>query len=358
MGLRHVEDLESTIELEGFDSFGSLHLKEGGLENKYLMVNWNIGNVCTYKCSYCSKDCHSGDFGWPNVEHAINIVEKIDQIYKAPPYNKAKIAFELLGGEVTIWPDIERVIQKINELGNSVRLVTNGVRKTSWWQENGSLFDGGITLSFHPEFANYKHVTEVSNVLKSVGRSPAILVLMYPEKWDYCIEAFEYLKHNADYLCLTTQRLNVLNDSESGGELLLNNSNCEDWPYTEQQEQWIRDNYGVFKDLEGQPFSYSIMGFYHSKFPDMIVETPSPYVYSHNLNSWKDWDCYIGIDTLYLQQNGAIRTNAMCQPKAVLGNWKRPKGELDNIQWPTNPIKCPYNSCYCAHDFLARKVRR
>ncbi len=161
--------------------------------NPYLFVNWNMGNVCTYKCSYCSKELYDGSFPWPTIEEAIKTVKVLNRVYKKPPYNKQKIIFELLSGEVTLWKELDRFLSFLKEEEAIILIITNGVRNLNWWRENGSKFDR-VTLSYHPEFANYKHMCDVSNLLVDLNIVTSVLVLMYPKLWEKCVEAHKYLE--------------------------------------------------------------------------------------------------------------------------------------------------------------------
>ena len=160
--------IEDKAFFEGFDRLAPSVTDNQSFYNPYLFVNWNMGNICTYQCSYCSRYCHDGSFPWPTIEEAVKTVKVLNQVYKKPPYNKKKIIFELLGGEITLWKDIDILLSTIRETDNIITLVTNGVRTLDWWEANGKKFER-VTLSYHSEFADYKHLCDVSNLLTDLG---------------------------------------------------------------------------------------------------------------------------------------------------------------------------------------------
>ena len=69
-----------------------------------------------------------------------------------------------------------------------------------------------------------------------------------------------------------------------------------------------------------------------------------------DLNSWKGWQCYIGIDSIYVQHNGMVfRGN--CMQGESLGHL----GEI--INWPSKPLICPVDRCMCNADMVVRKIK-
>ncbi len=317
-----------------------------------LKVNWQLGNVCTYTCSYCSKSCHDGTFPWPDVNSAIATVRALDRIYKSEPYKKEKIVFELLGGEVTVWREIDRLLDVIKETDNLCMLVTNGSRSLNWWKANAHKF-GYTTLSFHPEKADYKHVTEVANILNDAGVGVGILVLMYPPLWDYCLEAHKDFVKNSRAQIITTQPLTLIASSAAAQNMSI--ATYDRWPYTAEQKAWLETarTYESKIPIKDAAWLYVAVKYFGGDDESTGQHIEPAYLSAHGLNNWKDWDCYVGIDTLFLEQNGHIRRDAMCYVTPPIGNWK--SDCLDALSWPTAPVKCPFSACYCAHDFRARK---
>ena len=81
-----------------------------------------------------------------------------------------------------------------------------------------------------------------------------------------------------------------------------------------------------------------------------IIETNTDILKAKDLNSWKGWLCYVGIDSIYVQHNGMVfRGN--CMQGGSLGKL----GET--ISWPKKPITCPVDRCLCNADMVIRKSK-
>lgn len=308
--------------------------------NNILRVCFQLGNICTYDCSYCSDGNKNGTHEWPEFSIVENLVLEIDRIYKAAPYNKKEIIFEYLGGEVTLWKDFEKLLILVYELGNKSWLVTNGVRTLRWWKEYGKYFDL-ITLSAHLEFCDIEHLCDVGNILSNNNVLTSITVLMYPPKWNECLAAIKYLKENSKCSCFTKTLVKTTDDTSFGDE----------WEYTNKELDYIKKNFLIIRG------SSRISDFFlwrNSKTRE-IQTRDSEVGLTFRENNFYNWKCYAGIDTLYLENNGDVRVGAMCRPVPPLGNWK--KDDVSTIKWPFEPVICKYLQCICGHDLRARKFK-
>lgn len=349
-----------------FDGFGTKAINPKTFENPLLFVNWNLGNQCTYKCSYCAKECHDGSFPWPTVEESLKVVDTLDSLYKKS-YKKKTIYFELLGGEVTLWKGFDTLTNHINKTKNKTMLVTNGVKTLDWWEKNYFLFEH-VTLSFHPEFADPVHFGRVANLLHKHNISVSILLLMYPNEWEKCIFAYSYFKKNCPSIFFSVQKLNFLPTSKLATQLSDSERQGEALPYTDAQLQWMRENsthrgrISLHTIFNRKKYLALTNAFFLKKSNSWSKTISSSYLTTSNLNNWKGWNCYVGIDTLSLEQNGDVKKSVMCKVSPPLGSWRKVEHlkkveNLDTIVWPKTPVVCHYNSCTCTHDFKARKEK-
>jgi organic radical activating enzyme len=313
-----------------------------------LRVAFQLGNPCTYNCSYCPPMTKDGSIPWPDVDKAIAIVDRIHEVYTSSPYNKKVIIYDLQGGEPTVWKDIEKLLIHINEIGDVCQILTNASRSVRWWDEYGKYFDR-VTMSFHPESADKVHFTEVIKVLQKNNVNCGAAILMLPELWDKCIDAKEYILENCDIELY----LKILKDQSVYPAKM--------WPYTDDQLKYIEGN-GHFKQkvphANGRKYGSSTL-LYDSKtnthqriITDRLIVT--------NQNRWRGWQCNIGIDTLLLDQHGRIRKGAYCykpheKPEHVIGNWKT--DDVKTLKFPTEAVTCHYDACWCIHDIRARKYK-
>ena len=338
------------------DRFGPATTDLKTFTNPLLKVNWTLGNTCTYACSYCCFSSHDGSNKWPNVERAVKAVQALNRIYKAEPYNKQKIVFEVLGGELTLWSDLEPVLDAIKTTDNLCMLVSNGVRTVDWWARNAKLF-GYVTLSYHPEYADYRHITKVSNILCEAGVGVGILCLWYPPKWETLVEAREYFIAHSQASFITVQPLTLHSYSKAGAELSAGSAENSNWPYSEAQQAFLRETKTIIRKAKIEDARWLMVSvkYSHSAHPDQPMVVEPSMLSSHGFNNWKGWDCYVGIDTLHFEQNGDVRRDTMCRVAKPFGNWKT--DNLESLAWPTQPIRCPFSACSCAHDFRARKEK-
>ena len=84
--------------------------------------------------------------------------------------------------------------------------------------------------------------------------------------------------------------------------------------------------------------------------PSETLELNTDELKAKNLNSWKGWHCYIGIDSLYVEYNGTLfRGNCMLGPSL---------GKIgEKINWPSTPIVCSIKKCWCNGDMIVRKIK-
>lgn len=317
-----------------------------------LRIGAQLGNYCTYKCTYCSPEDSDGTAPWPEEERfnkLCELVDEIDQVYRNPPYNKKHIIWELLGGEITVWKNIERFIEYVSSKGHHMQLVTNGVRSIRWWETYGKLFKH-ITLSYHPEFADYKHITDVGNILNTNNVAVSTMIMMYPDKWDKILEAINYMRTNATF------PVSVKTLYQKGANL------SGKWPYTPEQEKFIQDV--VVKKTSDIPKTEENITHYSTfaikKLPDGTydgVRVDMEDIINSDKNIWTGWKCNVGIDTLYIDPTGKVKISSSCflPYRGILFNWIT--SERNTWKFPTKPVICEFKSCYCGHDIRARKEK-
>jgi organic radical activating enzyme len=317
-----------------------------------LRISAQLGNACTYRCTYCVPDDYDGRHRWPENNHydkLIQLVDIIDSTYKAPPYNKKHIIWELLGGEITTWRNIENFVTHVTSRGHLIQLITNGVRTPRWWEQYGDMFSH-VTLSYHPETADYKHITTVGNILIKKGVNVGGLVMMYPETWDTCIDAINYMSKNA---CFRVELKKL--EQRTSGELKLS------WKYTPEQLQYIKDTTVTTQWMSNSNAqeNKSLYSTFKIKKLDnkyQVEVTNIQNIINENKNNWQGWHCNIGIDTLYINSDGVLKS-AGCfhNNEADLFNWIH--DDLSNFKFPEKAVVCPFKTCTCVHDVRARKER-
>jgi hypothetical protein len=69
-------------------------------------------------------------------------------------------------------------------------------------------------------------------------------------------------------------------------------------------------------------------------------------------NNFKDWACWIGIDTLNITREGNVTIGSQCFPNFVLGSIHDM-----NFNIPMKPVKCKYELCSCLTDLTTKKEK-
>jgi organic radical activating enzyme len=331
-----------------WNTLSPVELKQYTEKVDTLRIAAQLGNACTYKCSYCTPADYDGSYSWPTGEmydKLITMIDEIDRIYKNPPYNKTHIIWELLGGEITTWKNIEKFVNHLSEKGHLLHLITNGVRSERWWNQYGGLFSH-VTLSYHPEYADYQHITNVGNILVEKGVSVGGLVLMYPKTWDTCLEAISYMSKNVKF----NVEIKKLHAIHVNGDFI-------NWDYTEEQQNYLQTATVTKEKIEYNKSLYST--FRLKKITNDLYDLDKVNIQdiiNSGKNNWNNWKCNIGIDTLYINPKGDVKRAAQCfNNEGFLFNWKN--DSVNNYSFPTEPMTCVYNSCHCVHDIRARKER-
>ena len=311
-------------------------------DSSWLKVVFQLGNVCTYNCSYCNSANKDGSVPWVDIDSAVNIVEEIFKVYSAPPFNKTNFHFELLGGEVTVWKDIDFLLKKIHSLGSETSIFTNASRSIRWWEECSSYLNR-VTISFHPEYADREHVVNVGNILAEKNIQVNFQVTMLPELWQKSLDTIQYAVDHGKFEQVTVTKLFK---HSTQGKLEIH-----DWPYTDEQTAWFKiqstfntkNQLLAKQDLQKSQGYYShVSNFWVDSQTGNFRQQSSKLAAVTKQNNWKDWYCYVGIDTLFVHADGRIARASLCKLPIVSYNWK----DISAIEWPTDPIKCPYTACY------------
>ena len=295
---------------------------------KYIFVDWDLSSICNYNCYYCGEEAHDGKFNFPKIEHVRNFIDKIQQIYS----NKEFAIYNLLGGEPTLWKDLKNFtsyVKKVNDR-NIVQLLTNGSRSLKWWKEN-ALYMDRIIVSIHVANCKIEPLIEKLNNISNL-LDIEVQVAIDLNIFDKCIDFYNYAYNNlTSSICLRPKPLKK-NLSVSGM-----------MDYTNHQIDIIKK----LPQIEGKfkkKFSSSMI------LNDEDVDITS--LITDKKNNFKDWACWIGIDTINVRRDGRVKIGSACNPDLILGNIKD-----CNFNIPMLPVKCRYNTCECWADLHTTKVK-
>jgi sulfatase maturation enzyme AslB (radical SAM superfamily) len=83
-------------------------------KNKILRLQYDLGNMCNYKCWYCFPNANTGTIPFPDVDIVKkNIVKLINYYLESKLVNEVELT--LLGGEPTLWPKLGEFVEYISQ---------------------------------------------------------------------------------------------------------------------------------------------------------------------------------------------------------------------------------------------------
>ena len=304
---------------------------------EWIVVNWNLGNMCNFQCSYCPSILNDGSFGWNDFEVIKNFIDECIEHY-AP----RKIYFEFTGGEVTLWKDFVRCAEYIKNLGHDIGLISNASRTLRWWETNKNVIDH-VCLSFHAEHSKPEHFLEVTKIMSEVCLTHCNVMMHYDsELWEICKNVAEKTI-DIDNISFALQPLII-----DFGEILYN--------YTDDQIQYIDEQWTNLGSKIKHTRDYDKKIYRGSMdmiddVNDLRQNSSAHRFINDKTNNWKGWDCWAGIEQIVVDFDGSIM-RGWCKVGGVIGNMKRP----DEIMWPVTPIRCDKSMCHCNFDIMCKKI--
>jgi len=284
-----------------------------------FFVLWNLGNQCTYKCSYCPEIFHSGSIPFQSTESIQTFLKRLPT---------AHVMFT--GGEATFHTDFEKIVlEKPEHLQISV--ISNASRPIAFWERIGQKLKS-VTLTYHTEFAQFDRFLSTAeliyNTYKLNGR---INLTMIPEKWDQCTEVYEKLL--AANLRVIPKPL--LEDFGLKATKL-------SLAYTPEQLGWISS-----KNKSDSVKNIQVL----DKQGNIMYKTSPSELLSSKQTDFSGWTCYSNTQAMYIGMHGDIYM-ATCGQRIKIGTIYN-----ESYTIPTDPFLCEQKFCWCHSDILPRKVK-
>lgn len=192
---------------------------------KFIDVSLYITTLCQYHCPYCYARYDYKDEWNRLMDDSI-----INAIYNGIKNNQEKFCISLLGGEPTLYPNLERVIRKFHDLDNvlKIELFTNSKQKINY--EYPKLW---INASFHPtEEPTGKLILDN---IKNYPKERVTISLLMLKKYKKELQEF-YLK--CKELGITNYDVTYITSNKSGKTTFI----TDIIPELEHQKMYIRDN--------------------------------------------------------------------------------------------------------------------
>lgn len=287
----------------------------------WFLVSWTLSNKCNYRCSYCPDHLHNGSTGqplWSTVERFIKNF-KVDK----------EICYRISGGEPTHYKHFMDMAKLVKTEGHVFSFMTNGSQSVDYYKEISKHSDG-IIISYHPEYADTKHIINVAN---SVSCPVALNLMLIPNQFDSILNIAETLFKNTDKLAIWPK---VILDKS-------NPDNISNKPaaYTDSQLDLLK-NWPYFRKLDDSKL-------HRGNILLDNVKTDANQLILNGLNRHRNWMCYGGLDMINIDMWGNMyRTD--CKNGGPLGN-------IERYGLPIIPIRCDMDSCNCLSDIYLRKER-
>lgn len=314
-----------------------------------LEIRWAMSNVCNYKCRYCYPGSNEGNYKYPkNTEGMIKNFSHLFDVY-TKVLGKTKFQLKILGGEPTLWPELDVFIRGIKEKHDVyVSIITNGSRTLRWWKENGSCIDN-ICLSYHKQQASLDHIISVADILYELEKKVTVHVLMDNECWDECVNDIETMKKTSKYPWIIQAKKIVPTPTHIP-------------VYTDEQIKYLNK---AVKRLPPVTWFLKRIKFlfdgtirlFESKYTkDNKTRYAKPWHYIvNNENKFMGYECNMGIESLYINWDGSLGSS--CSQK-LFGD-KYSIFDLDfteSFNPEFKPIICKQQTCYCATETHVSKV--
>lgn len=345
-----------------------------------MSVDWYIGKRCNFSCSYCADYLH--DYKSPHVPYK-NMKYLVDKIYEK---NGTNVLWSFCGGEPTIHPKFMELCKYVNELGcvhSSV--TTNGSRTADYFCQLLEYLDN-ITISFHFEFMHKKvddyiakcikiekKRKELNKDTKSSDKTVIYRFMVHPDYFD----KIEYMGNELKNAGLKNVEYRPISPlSGSSADLMPTKKISFDIDLTKlSKDELVVDDSTVnlrrnsfekfasqeYKDKLDTIFTNSVTEskkklkhwFYDSKTDTYHNED---YHYNqlrlHNKAGFQGWLCWAGIKHIKISPIGDIYIGS-CHVGGKRGNIY----DLDSVDLPTSPIRCPKSSCRDNLDLRVPKLK-
>ena len=293
-------------------------------------ITWIVNNICHNRCSYCPPILHAGsnhNYEWDNARKFLNLLFK----------RYTKLHFSIGGGEPSMSPFFPELVKLIYDQGHTITLTSNAYKNTDYWKEIAP-FINSISFSYHPEFSTEKYFENViatADITRVNAR-----VMMLSSHWDKSVDAFTRL---SAYNTFYTEIVRIYdwgtnNDSDQ---------------YTDQQLEWISNTKPHYMSPnnphKNKPWS-DIGAVYIMDDGTTFNNSYAVTAINNGQTNFLGYECELGLRSLFISSQGEIK-RGNCGVGGIIGNINQP----DLIQWPSEPVICPYTVCGCTSDVNINK---
>ena len=286
-----------------------------------IHIEWNIGKRCNLDCAYCPAEIHDNFSPHTDLDVMVNTIYELEKIGKP-------VRLSLTGGEPTVHPKIEKIIECAKARLQWLSITTNALRMPEWYAKQ-PVDQWVFSLHFDNEHSQRaaENIVYYSQLLDMHSKDTKFQVnlMCHHEHMDNVKAAANLLDgHNIPYVCRRI-RWTEAEDRDY----------FDDMRYKEKDLEWILSKKSTVK-------ANCVVDD-----KDLIHAND---VIKHKLNAFEGWSCNAGLESLMINWDGDVH-RATCRVGGSLGNIY--KGTFEH---PSQAIVCTRKWCTCAADIPLTKV--
>ena len=320
-------------------------MKIQAIDNIEFNIQMTVLNQCNYSCRYCPPKLNSGSTPLISTETYLKFFKNL--LIDNPEimqYEKRFVGFT--GGEPTLHPGVEAMIDFFRDNDFNISFDTNGSAKMDFWERNLSKINM-TNVSVHLRYANFKHLL---NIVKLGVEKQAVVklgILMDPEYWDRAHEAIAFFKENNVPIMEYKGLIFRLNDKTNRRQNFYDT-------YTDEQMEWIKTNsYHNNLALTQVNPNYQTRNAYVVYEDGTREKFLGQKVQAQELNTFSGFKCFAGRDSISVKWDGSIR-GAHCGIKGTNFGSLLLNPDL-RIKLVKEPIMCTLTKCSCIADMRIKK---
>jgi MoaA/NifB/PqqE/SkfB family radical SAM enzyme len=281
------------------------------------------------------------------------------------------IKWAITGGEPYLDPNFINVLELLHSqpFTEQINTISNGSLPLEKYLQS-SKFVAGITFSLHFERDDdelHKIIKKIIAVKEQTDILVSVNVMFLPNKAIEVQEAIAELKKNqVSYIVrLITpldeeaNKIKSYNNDTSDRKNIILKPAAEQSQHRQQfkiknvsqaptniQNYYSVDELELIEQLNTEPIWHN-MGIWSDDNTYQEINTDR--LVSSGKNSFENWICYAGVDSIYVDWDGTIFRGA-CLNDGPIGHVR------DNGIFETNPTICQLTLCQCNHDIPIRKA--
>lgn len=313
--------MNNIIKLYGNDYYNKLNV---------LRLLVFITDKCNYNCYYCynSKPRQNIDI---DCENLLRFIEHVHA------KTTKLIRLELIGGEVTLCNNFDRLCQKLNELDYviDIEIYTNLHKDIQYY--NNLIYNSKIEVnatwhSIKSDLYNMKFIEKILSIDESIFKHYYVTIMFEPDFIKQSLNAYNIIRNKYPYAHNIEPSLCI---HKSGGQ-----------PY-----KYNNNDLKLFYDLCDKSQSYRTE-FYVEYDNHNISKLTFNDLQGAKINSFKFWKCNAGLDFLYIHNNGNVYkcTHDIFKKQHICNIHD------SNYNLPDKQIICHYDYCPCNWETYREKI--